>query len=66
MEQDEFDIELSMLRVDVEDTGPGWGCISPQQSRRLYVHVRYLMKHRNITERCNEFAHMYTILPKTL
>ena len=27
MEQDEFDIELSMLRVDVEDTGPGWGCI---------------------------------------
>ena len=38
MEQDEFDMELSMLRVGVEDTGPGWGCISPQQSRRLYVH----------------------------
>ena len=39
MKQDEFDMELSMLRVGVEDTGPGWECISPQQSRRLYVHV---------------------------
>ena len=39
MEQDKFDIELSMLMLDVEDTGPGWGCISLQQSRRLYVHV---------------------------
>ena len=28
-----------MLRVDIEDTSPGWGCISLQQSRRLYVHV---------------------------
>ena len=43
MEQDEFDIELSMLMVDAEDTGPGWGCISPQQSRRLYVHVAMMV-----------------------
>ena len=43
IEQDEFDKELSMLMVDVEDTGPGWGCISTQQSRRLYVHVAMMV-----------------------
>ena len=31
-----------MLMVDVEDTGPGWGCISPQQSR-LYVDVAMMV-----------------------
>ena len=43
MEQDEFDIELSMLRVDVEDTCPGWVGLSPQQSRRLYVYVAMMV-----------------------
>ena len=43
MEQDDFDKELSMLRVGVEDTGPGWEGISPQQSRRLYVHVAIMV-----------------------
>ena len=38
-----FDKELSLLRVDVEDTDSGWGCISPQQSRRMYVHVAMIV-----------------------
>lgn len=39
MEEDIFDVELEALLDDVVDKGPGFGCMSPAEARKIYNQV---------------------------